>query len=240
MGGDLTRRCARASDPSESASTASGWSTHRSPARGIRDPWVLHAMRTVPREAFVPASQLECAYDDGPLPIGEEQTISQPYVVAVMTELVQPRPGEPGPRDRHGIGLCRRGARDHRVGRVHGRAARPAGTRGGAAPGESRLSQCPRPPRRRDARLARARSLRGDHRDSRRTESAAGAARSARHRGATRDAGRLDEPIPASGPCDPESARRLHAGRSRGRRLCSPDRGAGLAGSGCRASMRDT
>jgi protein-L-isoaspartate(D-aspartate) O-methyltransferase len=60
--------------------------------RGIRDPWVLHAMRTVPREAFVPASLVECAYDDGPLPIGEEQTISQPYVVAVMTELVQPRP----------------------------------------------------------------------------------------------------------------------------------------------------
>ena len=61
--------------------------------RGIRDPWVLHAMRTVPREAFVPASLVECAYDDGPLPIGDEQTISQPYVVAAMTELVQPWPG---------------------------------------------------------------------------------------------------------------------------------------------------
>ena len=61
--------------------------------RGIRDPWVLHAMRTVPREAFVPASRQEFAYDDGPLPIGEDQTISQPYVVAVMTEVVQPKPG---------------------------------------------------------------------------------------------------------------------------------------------------
>jgi protein-L-isoaspartate(D-aspartate) O-methyltransferase len=61
--------------------------------RGIRDPWVLHAMRTVPREAFVPEGLQESAYDDGPLPIGEDQTISQPYVVAAMTEVVQPKPG---------------------------------------------------------------------------------------------------------------------------------------------------
>jgi len=63
-------------------------------ARGIRDPWVLHAMRTVPRERFVPASLQESAYDDGPLPIGEGQTISQPYIVARMTETVEPRPGD--------------------------------------------------------------------------------------------------------------------------------------------------
>jgi len=63
-------------------------------ARGVRDPWVLHAMRTVPREAFVPASMRESAYDDEPLPIGEGQTISQPYVVAVMTEAVRPKPGD--------------------------------------------------------------------------------------------------------------------------------------------------
>lgn len=62
-------------------------------ARGVRDPWVLHAMRTVPREGFVPMSMRESAYDDEPLPIGEGQTISQPYVVAVMTEAVQPKPG---------------------------------------------------------------------------------------------------------------------------------------------------
>ena len=62
-------------------------------ARGLRDPWVLHAMRTVPREAFVPASLENSAYDDAPLPIGQDQTISQPYVVAVMTEAVQPKPG---------------------------------------------------------------------------------------------------------------------------------------------------
>src|SRR3990170_1452059 len=63
-------------------------------ARGIRDPVVLDAMRTVPREAFLPDTLAEYAYDDGPLPIGEGQTISQPYVVAFMTEAVSPRPDD--------------------------------------------------------------------------------------------------------------------------------------------------
>jgi protein-L-isoaspartate(D-aspartate) O-methyltransferase len=62
--------------------------------RGIRDPWVLHAMRTVPREAFVPPLMRDWAYVDEPLPIGEGQTISQPYVVAVMAEVVRPTPGD--------------------------------------------------------------------------------------------------------------------------------------------------
>jgi protein-L-isoaspartate(D-aspartate) O-methyltransferase len=55
-------------------------------ARGIRDPLVLAAMGTVPREGFVARRQASLAYADLPLPIGEGQTISQPYVVAVMTE----------------------------------------------------------------------------------------------------------------------------------------------------------
>jgi len=63
-------------------------------ARGIRDPLVLAAMRTVPREAFLSARQAAYAYDDGPLPIGEGQTISQPYVVASMIEAVAPRAGD--------------------------------------------------------------------------------------------------------------------------------------------------
>ncbi len=54
--------------------------------RGIRDPRVLAAMRKVPRHVFVPEGQAAWAYDDRPLPIGSEQTISQPYVVAFMTE----------------------------------------------------------------------------------------------------------------------------------------------------------
>ena len=61
-------------------------------ARGVRHRRVLDAMRAVPREAFVPAELAEFAYDDGPLPIGEGQTISQPYVVALMAELAGPGP----------------------------------------------------------------------------------------------------------------------------------------------------
>src|SRR3954447_11184543 len=56
--------------------------------RGIRDPRVLAAMRKVPRERFVDEAMRERAYDDGPLPIGQGQTISQPYMVARMSELV--------------------------------------------------------------------------------------------------------------------------------------------------------
>ena len=54
--------------------------------RNVKDPAVLEAMRKVPRHLFVPSNYLVGAYDDGPLPIGYEQTISQPYVVASMTE----------------------------------------------------------------------------------------------------------------------------------------------------------
>jgi protein-L-isoaspartate(D-aspartate) O-methyltransferase len=54
--------------------------------RGIRDPRVLSAMRTVPRHLFVPPDQQAFAYQDRPLPIGSAQTISQPYIVAFMAE----------------------------------------------------------------------------------------------------------------------------------------------------------
>ena len=54
--------------------------------RGVRDPLVLAAMRKVPRHEFVPESYQKYSYADEPLPIGEGQTISQPYIVAVMTE----------------------------------------------------------------------------------------------------------------------------------------------------------
>jgi protein-L-isoaspartate(D-aspartate) O-methyltransferase len=60
--------------------------------RGVRDPRVLDAMRRVPRHLFVPANLRDEAYRDGPLPIGHEQTISQPYIVALMTELIRPEP----------------------------------------------------------------------------------------------------------------------------------------------------
>jgi len=58
-------------------------------ARGVSDEHVLEAMRNVPRHRFVPAEYSYRAYADEPLPIGLEQTISQPYIVALMTELLQ-------------------------------------------------------------------------------------------------------------------------------------------------------
>jgi protein-L-isoaspartate(D-aspartate) O-methyltransferase len=61
--------------------------------RGINHQATLDAMRSVERHLFVPAAQQRRAYDDGPLPIGYGQTISQPYIVAYMTQLVNPEPG---------------------------------------------------------------------------------------------------------------------------------------------------
>ncbi len=57
--------------------------------RGIRDPRVLDALREIPRHEFVPPQLISQAYDDCPLPIGEGQTISQPYMVAAMTEAAE-------------------------------------------------------------------------------------------------------------------------------------------------------
>jgi protein-L-isoaspartate(D-aspartate) O-methyltransferase len=62
--------------------------------RGIKDPRVLEAMRTVPRHRFLPAELHDHAYDDGPLPIGDSQTISQPYMVALMSEVAELTGGE--------------------------------------------------------------------------------------------------------------------------------------------------
>jgi len=62
--------------------------------RGIEDERVIEAMRTVPRHEFVPEQYHSRAYADYPLPIGYGQTISQPYIVALMTELLELQPGE--------------------------------------------------------------------------------------------------------------------------------------------------
>ena len=61
--------------------------------RGIRDRNVLDAMKRVPRHEFVPGTVRELAYTDGPLPIGQGQTISQPFIVASMSEALAVRPG---------------------------------------------------------------------------------------------------------------------------------------------------
>jgi protein-L-isoaspartate(D-aspartate) O-methyltransferase len=62
--------------------------------RGIGNERVLAAMKKVPREEFVPESYRAAAYEDGPLPIGHDQTISQPYIVAFMTEQLRPQPAD--------------------------------------------------------------------------------------------------------------------------------------------------
>jgi protein-L-isoaspartate(D-aspartate) O-methyltransferase len=62
--------------------------------RGVRDPAVLAAMRAVPRHELVPAALRDRAYEDHPLPIGHDQTISQPFIVALMTELAAVERGE--------------------------------------------------------------------------------------------------------------------------------------------------
>jgi len=62
--------------------------------RGIRDEQVLDAMQRVPRHEFVPAQMVGAAYEDRPLPIGERETISQPYMVAAITQAAQVMPGD--------------------------------------------------------------------------------------------------------------------------------------------------
>jgi protein-L-isoaspartate(D-aspartate) O-methyltransferase len=63
-------------------------------SRGVHDPRVLAAMRKIPRHLFVSDAMTSYAYQDEPLPIGEGQTISQPYIVAYMTEVLELRGGE--------------------------------------------------------------------------------------------------------------------------------------------------
>ncbi|MBP7146156.1 MAG: protein-L-isoaspartate(D-aspartate) O-methyltransferase [Acidobacteria bacterium] len=63
-------------------------------SRDITDPLVLDAMARIPRHEFVPAGQLDESYQDSPVPIGHGQTISQPYIVALMTQLARAAPGK--------------------------------------------------------------------------------------------------------------------------------------------------
>jgi protein-L-isoaspartate(D-aspartate) O-methyltransferase len=86
--------------PPAPAQTADGWRDARDHLvdgalvpQGITDSLTLAAMRAVPRHEFVPEDQRAWAYADTPLPIGHDQTISQPAVVAFMTQVIRPRPG---------------------------------------------------------------------------------------------------------------------------------------------------
>ena len=79
---------------SEPSSAREAMVEHQLRARGIKDERVLEVMHSLPREAFLTGWRRELAYEDGALPIAAGQTISQPYVVARMTELLAPRPGD--------------------------------------------------------------------------------------------------------------------------------------------------
>ncbi len=68
--------------------------TQQIEARGVSDPAVLDALRRIPRHRFVPDEIIERAYEDRPLPIGYGQTISQPYIVALMSEKLGVQPGD--------------------------------------------------------------------------------------------------------------------------------------------------
>jgi protein-L-isoaspartate(D-aspartate) O-methyltransferase len=90
MGGMLGAGCPGAQDdPDATARARAGMVDRQIAARGVKDARVLDVMRLVPRHLFVPSDQAGQAYDDHPLPIGSGQTISQPYVVAFMTEQLQ-------------------------------------------------------------------------------------------------------------------------------------------------------
>lgn len=88
----VDRTGAPARDPFEADRTSMVVQQLRS--RDIRDEKVLAAMARVPRHRFVPSALRALAYSDGPLPIGYKQTISQPYIVAYMTEALDLKPGE--------------------------------------------------------------------------------------------------------------------------------------------------
>ena len=88
---------AKTEDPSEAKSFAlrrKEMVEHNIAARGVRDELVLNAMGKVPRELFLPKNLREFAYEDSPLPIAGEQTISQPYIVAFMAEALMLKGGE--------------------------------------------------------------------------------------------------------------------------------------------------
>ncbi len=81
-----------AQDDSSYAAARAAMVREQIAGRGIRDPRVIEALRHVPRQLFIPPAERDRAYDDSPVPIGQGQTISQPYIVALMTELVRPKP----------------------------------------------------------------------------------------------------------------------------------------------------
>ncbi len=98
-------------------------------SRGIHDEATINAFLSVPRHLFVEEALSNQAYNDYPLPIGEGQTISQPYIVALMIQSLGLTADRPCPRDRDGVGLPDRDPGRDRGGGLFRRADRRAGRR---------------------------------------------------------------------------------------------------------------
>ena len=123
-------------------------------AKGISDPEALRALREVPRHRFLPEGLAEFAYQDTPLPIAEGQTISQPFIVAWMTQAAELKASDTGTRSRNGSGYAaavasRIASEVYGIER-HGALAESARGRLHRAG----LSECPRPSCRWNPRLA--------------------------------------------------------------------------------------
>ena len=165
---------ARSSWPRFTPPTWNAWNfSWRLRRRGISDQAVLRAMDEVPREHFVVAEFIDSAYADQALPIACGQTISQPYVVAYMTEQLEVEPQPSRARDRHRLGLPGRhsvaaGARS----REH-RALPDVGRHCARPPQDAGLRQRHRSRRRRICRRAGAGAVRPHHRHRRRRRGAA-------------------------------------------------------------------
>ena len=151
-------------------------------ARGVRDPLVLAAMAEVPREAFLPPELAEFAYEDRPLPIEAGQTISQPYIVALMAEALKLTPGEDvlevGTGSGYAAAVLGRIARRVYTIERHAELAETARERLARLGFEN--VECS--PRRWHPRLAGARAVRRDRGRGRRPGSSARVARAARDR----------------------------------------------------------
>ena len=156
-----------ASIPAETATTsrrrARRWSPPRSRLAASRDPLTLAAMREVPRHLFVGEPSRRQAYEDHPIPIGHGQTISQPYIVAFMTEALRPARRRDRARGGHRLRLPGGRAVADRRARLHDRDRGAPRGGGGGAPEAPRLRERARPRRRRLPGLAGGCPVRRDH-----------------------------------------------------------------------------
>ena len=148
--------------------------------RGVTDARVLAAMRKVPREEFVPANVRARSYGDGPLPIGHDQTISQPYIVAFMTEQLRPQPTDRVLEIGTGSGY-QAAILAELVAEVYSiEIVESLGEKSRSDLAASRLQECARKDRRRLQRLAGGGALRCHHRHLRARSRAAAAGRAAK------------------------------------------------------------